>query len=114
MILADENVHGGIIRGLNEAGIDTDLVARIRVGMNDEDVIRAAISKKLILLTEDKDFGEWVFAHHITDLSVIFLRYSITDVTQIIDSLLYLLKGNMPEPPLFDTITSRKIRVRKL
>lgn len=27
------------------------------------------------ILTEDKDFGEWVFAHHVQGLSVLFLRY---------------------------------------
>ncbi|HYD20395.1 MAG TPA: DUF5615 family PIN-like protein [Flavipsychrobacter sp.] len=114
MILADENVHGAIIRSLNAAGITTDLVARIQVGMDDENVIKAAINGNFILLTEDKDFGEWVFAHHITGLSVIFLRYTVSEVAQISDSLLYLLNGHLPEPPFFATITTKKIRIRKL
>lgn len=42
----------------------------------DENVIQLALRYDYILLTEDKDFGEWVFAHHIQNLNVLFLRYA--------------------------------------
>jgi predicted nuclease of predicted toxin-antitoxin system len=49
--------------------------------ITDEQVIELALKMDFILLTEDKNFGEWVFAHHIKDSSVLFLRYSRTNST---------------------------------
>ncbi len=34
--------------------------------------------------TEDKDFGEWVYAHHISGISVIFLRYHFLRPRQLL------------------------------
>lgn len=45
----------------------------------------------IILLTEDKDFGEWVFAYHIKNISVILLRYNSLHLNQIKQNLVKLL-----------------------
>jgi predicted nuclease of predicted toxin-antitoxin system len=73
MILADENIHGFIIKTLREAGFEVISVAQTAKSIKDENVIQLALQYGYLLLTEDKDFGEWVFAHHIKDLSVLFL-----------------------------------------
>jgi predicted nuclease of predicted toxin-antitoxin system len=44
-------------------------------GANDFEVLQKAIHENRLLLTEDKNFGEWVFAHGSVLLGVIFLRY---------------------------------------
>lgn len=75
MILADENIHGFIIKTLREADFEVIAVAQTSKGIKDENVIQLALQNNYLLLTEDKDFGEWVFAHHVKDLSVLFLRY---------------------------------------
>lgn len=75
MILADENIHYFIIKTLREADFNVISVSEISNGIKDEKVIIWAIQNNYLLLTEDKDFGEWVFAHHVKNLSVIFLRY---------------------------------------
>ena len=38
-------------------------------------VLKAAVDEKRILLTEDKDFGEWVFAHKSATSGVVLIRY---------------------------------------
>lgn len=70
--------------------------------------------KKYTVLTEDKDFGEWVFAHHIKDLSVIFLRYAYVDFKVISQTLTHFLQTQKLVHPVFVTLTTKKIRVRQL
>jgi predicted nuclease of predicted toxin-antitoxin system len=114
MILADENIHGFIIKALRDAGFEVVAVIEQAKSIKDEQVIELALEMGYILLTEDKDFGEWVFAHHIKDLSVLFLRYSFQEYEQIAEALIYLLENQTLERPFFATITTRKIRIRQL
>ena len=114
MILADENIHSFIIKTLREAGFEVIFVGEFARGIKDEKVIQMALQYNYILLTEDKDFGEWVFAHHVKDLSVLFLRYSFHEFREIAQTLVHLLKIQTLDRPFFTTITTKKIRIRKL
>jgi len=114
MILADENIHGFIIKTLREAGFEVVSIREFASGSKDELVIQMALQHNFILLTEDKDFGEWVFAHHVKDLSVLFLRYSFHEFQEIAHTIVHLLKTQTLERPFFTTITTKKIRIRKL
>jgi predicted nuclease of predicted toxin-antitoxin system len=114
MILADENIHGFIIKTLREAGFEVIAVRQTASGIKDENVIQLALQHNYLLLTEDKDFGEWVFAHHIKDLSVLFLRYSFHEYQEIAQIIVHLLKTQIWERPFFATVTTKKIRIRKL
>jgi len=114
MILADENIHGYIINALRDAGFEVISIREIAHGIKDDIVIEMALKQNYVLLTEDKDFGEWVFAHHIRDLSVLFLRYSYYEFPEIASALVHLLKTQTLERPFFATITTKKIRIRKL
>ncbi len=68
-----------------------------------------------ILLTEDKDFGELVYAYGIKDISVIFLRYDQPIYDQIENALLQAVATYFATPfPCFITISKNKIRLRKL
>lgn len=114
MILADENIHSYIIKTLREAGNEVFSVREYANGIKDEQVIRMALENDYLLLTEDKDFGEWVFAHHIKGLSVLFLRYSFYEFQEIAQTLVRVLKTEKMERPFFATITTKKIRIRRL
>ncbi|MFB0907667.1 MAG: hypothetical protein QMB03_05195 [Spirosomataceae bacterium] len=68
-----------------------------------------------IILTEDKDFGEWVFAHKAEEISVLFLRYRFVETEEIIRILLKLLESRMEDfIGYFTTVTTKKIRRRKI
>ena len=114
MILADENIHGYIITTLRDAGFEVISVRELTPGIKDESVIQMALQNNWLLLTQDKDFGEWVFAHHIENLTVLFLRFSIGEFRDIAQTLVHLLKNPQMDRPFFATITTKKIRIRKL
>ncbi len=114
MILADENIHSFIITTLRDAGFKVISVREGASGIKDDEVIRMALQNNWLLLTQDKDFGEWVFAHHIENLTVLFLRYSSSDFKDIAQTLVHLLSKQVIDRPYFATITTKKIRIRKL
>src|ERR1700761_2147041 len=114
MILADEHIHSYIITTLRDAGFEVSSVREQASGIKDEEVIQMALQNDWLLLTQDKDFGEWVFAHHIKNLTVLFLRYSFNEFRDIAHALVHLLGTQQPDRPFFATITTKKIRIRKL
>jgi predicted nuclease of predicted toxin-antitoxin system len=114
MILADENIPFEITKSLREQGFEVTSIYETARGISDEQIIELALKHDYLLLTEDKDFGEWVFAHHAKGLSVLFLRYSFDELQDIKLALIYLLKTQTLKRPFFATITAKKIRVRQL
>lgn len=114
MILTDENIHYFIIKALREAGFTVNSIDEDLKGIKDEEVIKKAIENNYWLLTEDKDFGEWVFSHHVKNLNVIFLRYRFYDYQQIALTLVHFLKTKQIKKPAFITLTIKKIRIRQL
>ena len=71
---------------------------------------------QIIIITEDKDFGEWVFAHHIKNISVILLRYEKADYLTVKNSLLILLEllSEKEFEKRFISINKNKVRIRKI
>jgi predicted nuclease of predicted toxin-antitoxin system len=61
--LADESCDFLIVRKLRAADYDVLSVAESFPSAFDQQVLEHAFKEGRILLTEDKDFGEWVFAH---------------------------------------------------
>lgn len=115
MILADENIDGQIIDAIRTIGVEVHSVADTHSGIKDEKVIELSKNPPRIILTEDKDFGEWVFAHGIVDISVILLRYKFADTAQIIQVVTDLLTRKINDlVGKFTVITIDKIRIRDL
>ncbi|MFC2130358.1 DUF5615 family PIN-like protein [Bacteroidota bacterium] len=115
MIIADENINSLIIDAIRDIGVDVISIREDYPGISDEEVMKLSINPPRIILTEDKDFGEWVFAHNIKNISVIFLRYRHTDLLKIILALQSLLKkGSADLFGTFITLTLNKVRIRKL
>ena len=73
--LADESCDFAAVRALRNAGHDVVAVAEISPRAEDVHVLHLASQGERILLTEDKDFGQLVFAHGQPTRGVIFLRY---------------------------------------
>jgi predicted nuclease of predicted toxin-antitoxin system len=115
MILADENIDSHIVFILRSNGIEVSFIKEDHQGVSDEDVIRLSKVPPRIILTEDKDFGEWVYAHRETDISVILLRYSFQEREKISSILLNLITSKGKDLyGKFTTITTQKIRIRSL
>lgn len=73
--LADESCDFAIVRALRAKGHEVVAVAEIFPRADDSEVIRRALEENRILVTEDKDFGQLVYAHGQRTLGVIFLRF---------------------------------------
>jgi predicted nuclease of predicted toxin-antitoxin system len=91
-LLADESLDFVILRTLRAANHDVLAVSEISPRTDDVDVINLAVREARILLTEDKDFGQLVYAHGQKTLGVIFLRYPISAREQISEDVLKLVE----------------------
>jgi predicted nuclease of predicted toxin-antitoxin system len=120
MILADENRNAGpidhsLIEAVRAIGIEVYSIYEQQRGIADETIIEFSRNPPRLILTEDKDFGEWVFAHNIRDISVLLLRYHFDDTAQMIRQLLFVLSERLPDLfGNFTVLTVDKIRMRPL
>lgn len=73
--LADESCDFGVVRVLRASGFDVAAVGEMSPRATDEAVIALAVSEARVLLTEDKDFGQLVYASGHPSPGVILIRY---------------------------------------
>ena len=115
LIIADENIPRSIKISLSSIGIKVVSIYDEFRGIDDFRIINLAKqNSNSIILAEDKDFGEWVFSHHISGLSVIFLRYHFSElqlITEVLIKLIQEKQNNLLNK--FTTITPTKIRIRE-
>jgi hypothetical protein len=60
--LADESCDFSVMRALRSAKHDVVAIAEVSPRAEDDDVRERAVSDERILITEDKDFGQLVYA----------------------------------------------------
>ena len=73
--LADESCAGPVVRALREAAHDVVAIAEVARGATDEQVLERALNEKRVLITEDRDFGELVYARGRSSAGVILVRF---------------------------------------
>jgi len=73
--LADESCDFAAVRALRARGYDVAAVAEWIGGASDNRVMEAALASGRILLTEDKDFGQLVYANGQASRGVILIRF---------------------------------------
>jgi predicted nuclease of predicted toxin-antitoxin system len=73
--LADESCDFSVVRALRSAGHEVLAVAELTGGADDLAVMEMATREGRVLLTEDKDFGQLVYARSQQSGGVIFIRY---------------------------------------
>ena len=76
--LADESCDFSVVRALRSAGHDVQAIAEIAPQTQDTDVIELAAREGRVLLTEDKDFGQLVYAELRRSSGVILVRFPFT------------------------------------
>ena len=114
-IIADENLHSHFIHLLKENGFELFVIAEGLTGISDEEVVEIVKQQGGTLITEDKDFGELVFAHHIAKVTIVFLRYRKPELQKVGENLLKIIREySEKEGEFFITITSTRIRIRQI
>jgi predicted nuclease of predicted toxin-antitoxin system len=73
--LADESCAMPVIKALREAGHDVLAISEIARGASDDQVLELAVKQKRVLITEDRDFGELVYARGRSSAGVVLLRF---------------------------------------
>ena len=76
-LLADESCDFAFVRVLRQNKYDVKAIVEVMPGASDLKVLESGFEEKRVLLTEDKDFGEWIFAQKSATSGVILLRYPI-------------------------------------
>ena len=115
MIIADENIDQNIIRELRNKGYSVYAIRENMPGISDRQIIGMLNKETTILITEDKDSGEFVFAHGFRDVKIILLRYLKDEVQQIITNIEKVCtEHHEKQGNYFITITPKKIRLKNL
>jgi predicted nuclease of predicted toxin-antitoxin system len=73
--VADESCAGPVIRALRAAGHDVLAIAESAAGTRDEAIIEQAVERGRVLLTEDRDFGELVYARGRSSAGVVLIKF---------------------------------------
>lgn len=73
--LADESCDFSVVRALRSARHDVVAIAELSPRAEDDDVREKAVNDDRILITEDKDFGQLVYASMRRTGGVIFIRF---------------------------------------
>lgn len=90
--LADENCDFAVVRGLRESGFDVTAVGDVSPGAMDNKVIELAVAESRFLLTEDKDFGQLVFASMAGHSGVILIRFPAGARATMVQTVLELVQ----------------------
>ena len=112
--LADESCDFAVVRALRQAGYDVICVSEISPRAEDQDVIRLAVHDKRILLTEDKDFGQLIYAYGKKTLGVVFLRFPTSVRHEIAKDVVRVVKqqGNKLAG-CFITVQPGRVRISR-
>jgi predicted nuclease of predicted toxin-antitoxin system len=76
--VANESCDFSVVRALRAAGHDVVAIAEVFPRISDDEVLKLARDDRRVLLTEDKDFGELVYASASRSCGVILFRFRST------------------------------------
>jgi len=90
--LADESCDFAVVRALRGIGHDVLAVSEIYPRAEDSFVINLALKKGRILITEDKDFGQLVFAYGRKTRGIILIRYPSKNRRKLSEDMVNVIK----------------------
>ena len=112
--LADESVGRPIVDALRRAGYEVDSIAELSLGASDLDVLAQANRQSVVLITEDKDFGELVFRGRQPNPGVVLLRLSgLTRQRKIAIAVKVFADRAADFAGAFTVVTDAGVRVRR-
>ena len=113
--LVDESSGSKLFRSLKDKGYDTLYCGDMYPETPDDVILDAANNDRRVLITNDKDFGEFIVRYKKLSYGVIFLRLKINNPENRIKSVLALI-DNFGEKlnKNFVIVSENKIRIRKI
>jgi predicted nuclease of predicted toxin-antitoxin system len=112
--LADESCDFLVVKALRSAGFDVASVGEFSSGAQDQWVLEFALTDNRILITEDTDFGEWVFGRLHHSSGVLLIRFPTSARSSLAESILRLVadKGEKLSRS-FTVVEPGRARIRK-
>ena len=73
-----------------------------------------AVAENRLLITEDRDFGEWVFAHQRAMTGVLLIRYPANMRSSMVSAVIDLIGGHATDlDGSFTVLEPGRARIRK-
>lgn len=111
--LADENISKSVVVWLREKGYDVLWIAENHRQLFDEKVLQLAFREKRILLTNDNDFGEFVFRQRLKHKGIILFRLRSESKEFYFSILEILLKSfSQKLEQSFTVVSENQVRFR--
>ena len=111
-LLADENVHGKVVRGLRDRGFEVEWIHHSSPGALDPAILARADISDWVLITCDRDFGDLILHHELpAPLAVLYTRIEHRDWQATLARLREVIIGGVT-PKAITTITRTAARVR--
>lgn len=112
--MANENIPMDVVNKLREAGYEFIRSDGVRKGLSDKEIIQIAQKENRILVTFDKDFGEFVFKKKFQVEGIILLRIKPQSSVYIFDRIQKLFNSEIDIKGKFIVLEKDKVRVREL
>jgi predicted nuclease of predicted toxin-antitoxin system len=114
-LLADECCDAGMVAALREDGHDVLYAMEDLRGASDEEPLALAMAEERLLLTEDKDFGELVYALKRPTQGIVLLRFEVVERAQKVSRIRELLEQYSARlAHQFVVLASDKVRLRPI
>ena len=113
-LLANDSVDFGIVIRLRNEGFEVVSIAELNSGISDVDVLKIATERKLLLITEDKDFGELPHRLKHNHFGVLLIRLSEMKRKERIELAAETIQKHFLElQNNFSVLTPTHIRIKK-
>jgi len=113
--LVDVGVGKGIERYLREEGYDAKAVRDIDPRMEDEEIIRIAVSENRMVITMDKDFGELVYHSSMEHSGVLLLRLEDATGAEKLQVVKHIMKNYLDRiKNCFCVFQNDKLRIKRI
>jgi predicted nuclease of predicted toxin-antitoxin system len=114
-ILADENIPRAAVQTLRDRGHDVSWIRESSPGASDEEVIRKAVNEQRVIITFDKDFGEFaVLRPGPLPAGIVLFRIVMGSPSSIAATISATLASRDDWPGHIAVVDSSRIRMRPL
>jgi len=113
--LVDVGVGKGIEKYLRREGYNTKAVRDIDLRMEDEEIIRIAVTENRMVITMDKDFGGLVYHSSMEHSGVLLLRLEDATGSEKLQVVKHIMKNYSDRiKNCFCVFQNDKFRIRKI
>lgn len=113
--LADENIERAVVEFIRSKGFEVFYVAETSPSISDTEVLEYAKTNSMIVITNDKDFGEMLYLKKMISSGILLIRSRIETVQAKIELVkIALEKAGHKLKDHFVVVSEKGLRIRPL